>query len=93
MGFCGDVASAAAKEPEPAGDAASTTRRIEESFPSIYYLKDEHGKLQAVPNFTLKEFEDLFKIKNQLGQGDPLPRFSLQQLLVSGAVNAAGQAD
>ncbi len=68
-------------------------RRIEESFPSIYYLKDEHGKLQAVPNFTLKEFEDLFKIKNQLTQGDPPPRFSIQQMLVSGSVNAARQAE
>ena len=84
---------AGAKEQPPVAETAAPPRRIEESFPSIYYLKDEHGKLQAVPNFTLKEFEDLFNIKNQLTQGDPPPRFSIQQMLVSGSVNAARQAE
>jgi hypothetical protein len=82
-----------AKDHAAAVDAVTPARRIEESFPSIYYLKDEQGKLQAVPNFTLQEFEDLFKLKNQLVQGDPRPRFSIQQMLASGKVNSAGQAD
>ena len=59
----------------------------------MFYLKDEHGNLQAVPNFTLKDFEDLYKLKHQLVQGDPPPRFSLQQMLVSGTINSAGQAE
>ncbi len=84
----------AAKEKSPLAESAvSPPQKIEESFPSIFYLKDEHGNLQAVPNFTLKDFEDLYKFKHQLGQGDPPPRFSLQQMLVSGTINSAGQAE
>ena len=68
-------------------------RRVEEIQPSIYYLKDKQGNLQAVPNFTLEDFEDLYKLKHQLGQGDPRPRYVLQQMLATGNVNAAGQAE
>ena len=55
-------AAAPAKEQVPAAEA-TPSRRIEESLPSLYYLKDEQGKLQAMPNFTLKDFEDLFKLR------------------------------
>jgi hypothetical protein len=82
-----------AKEKSPAAEPASPPQKIEESFPSIFYLKDEHGNLQAVPNFTLKDFEDLYKLKHQLVQGDPRPRYSLQQMLASGTINSAGQAE
>ncbi len=76
-----------------AESALSSPQKIEESFPSIFYLSDEHGKLQAVPNFTLKDFEDLYKLKHQLVQGDLRPRFSLQQMIASATINSAGQAE
>ena len=78
---------------EPVPGARRAPRKIEESLPSIYYLKDEHGNLQAVPNFTLEDFEELYKLKHQLKQGDPLPRYTLQQMFVSGTINSAGQAE
>jgi len=68
-------------------------RRVEEVHPATYYLKDKQGNLQAVPNFTLEDFEELYKLKNHLGQGDPRPRYSLQQMLASGNVNAAGRVE
>ena len=83
----------ARKRARPPRPRSRRPRRIEESRPSLYYLKDKHGNLQAVPNFTLEDFEDLYKLKHQLVQGDPRPRYSLQQMLASGTVNAAGQAE
>src|SRR6516162_4172835 len=84
----------APKEKSPLAESTSSpSQKVEEAFPSISYLKDEHGNLQAVPNFTLKDFEELYKLKHQLGQGDPKPRFSLQQMLASGSINSAGQAE
>ena len=82
------------KDKPVAAEAAETApRRIEEVQPSLYYLPDEKGKLQAVPNFTLKDFEDLYKLKHQLVQGDQRPRYTLQQMLATGSVNAAAQAE
>jgi hypothetical protein len=60
--------------------------RVEEAQPSIYYLKDPQGKLQPVVNFTLPEFEELYKLKHQLMQGDQRPRCSLQQMSANGSV-------
>src|SRR5208337_316191 len=82
------------KEPHtPSQTQETPPRRVEESQPSLYYLKDKQGNLQAVPNFTLDEFEDLYKLKHQLVQGDQRPRYSLQQMLAKGSVNGAGQAE
>ncbi len=71
----------------------ASAARVEEAQPPLYYLKDNKGNLQAVPNFTLEDFEALYKLKHQLVQGDQRPRFSLQQMIANGAVNAAGQAE
>ena len=82
------------KDKPAAGETPEVSpRRVEESQPSIYYLKDKQGNLQAVPNFTLEDFEELYKLKHQLVQGDQRPRYSLQQMLATGTVNAAGQAE
>ena len=87
-----DKEKPAASEPvEPA--APPPPRGVEEAQPPLYYLKDNKGNLQAVPNFTLEDFEALYKLKHQLVQGDQRPRFSLQQMIANGAVNAAGQAE
>jgi hypothetical protein len=72
---------------------AGEPRRVEEVEPSLYYLKDKQGNLQPVPNFPYETFIELYKIKHQLVQGDQRPRYSLQQMLATGAVNAAGQAE
>ena len=85
--------SADKDKPAQAEPAAAAPRRVEEIEPPIYYLKDKAGNLQAVPNFTLEDFEDLYKIKHQLVQSDQRPRYSLQQMLAEGSVNAAGQAE
>ena len=82
------------KEPPVSAETKEAVpRRVEEIHPSTYYLKDKQGNLQAVPNFTLEDFEELYKLKHQLGQGDPRPRYVLQQMLATGSVNAAGQAE
>jgi len=82
------------KDKPASGETTETSpRRVEETHPSIYYLKDKQGNLQAVPNFTLEDFEDLYKLKHQLVQGDQRPRYSLQQMLATGTINAAGQAE
>ena len=63
------------------GQACSAERktpRDRRGQPSLYYLKDKQGNLQAVPNFTLEDFEELYKLKHQLVQGDQRPRYSLQ---------------
>jgi hypothetical protein len=80
-------------KPAPAETAEAMPRRIEEGQPPLYYLPDSKGNLQAVPGFTLEDFETLYKIKYQLLQGDPRPRYSLQEMLAEGSVNAAGQAE
>lgn len=71
----------------------SAPHRVEESQPSLYYLKDKRGTLQAVPNFSLEDFEDLYKLKHQLTQGDRRPRYSLQQMSATGTVVSAAFAE
>jgi hypothetical protein len=78
-------ASAETKEAAP--------RAVEEVQPSLYYLKDKQGTLQPVPNFTLEDLEYYYKLKHQLAQGDPRPRYVLQLMLATGSVNSAGQAE
>ena len=89
----GPPAAAGKEKAPPAESAEPAARPVEESHPSIFYLKDKQGNLQAVPNFTLEDFEELYKLKHQLVEGDPRPRYSLQQMLATGTVNAAGQAE
>lgn len=76
---------------EPA--ATAPAKPVEEAQPPLYYLKDKKGELQPVPNFTLEDFEELYKLKHQLVQGDQRPRYSLQQISATGAVTAAGYAE
>jgi len=85
-----------APEPGKSGTAVpapqGVSHGIEESRPPLYYLKDKQGSLQAVPGLSFEEFEDLYKLKLQLAQGQPRPRYSLQQMSISGTA-AAEQAD
>ncbi len=77
----------------PMPSSAMRTQSIEESRPAIYYLKDKQGNLQAVPNFTLEDFEELYKLKHQLVDGDRRPRYSVQQFSASGEVSATGYVE
>ncbi len=76
-----------------AGPAEAGPKRIEEAQPPLYYLRDKQGVLQPVPNFTLDDFEQLYKLKHQLVQGDQRPRYSLQQMSATGTVAPGGYAE
>jgi hypothetical protein len=69
-------------------ERATTARPVEEVEPSLYYLKDKAGQLQAVPGFNFETFVELYKLKNQLTEAEAKPAFALEQLTVEGA--AAG---
>jgi len=60
--------------------------RVEEAQPSIIYVRDPQGKLVPVVGFTQPEFDELYKLKHQLMQGDQRPRCSLQQMSANGSV-------
>jgi hypothetical protein len=58
--------------------------RVEESKPSVYYLPDKDGHLQPVLDFKYQDFEELYKLKNQLGRRDEPPRYSVERMTVAG---------
>ena len=64
---------------ETAGRGAAVPR-IEEAKPSVYYLPDKDGNLQPVLDFKYQDFEELYKLKNQLGRRDEPPRYSVQRM-------------
>jgi hypothetical protein len=72
--------------PPASAQPSALAPRVEETQPSIYYLPDKQGNLQPVLDFPYQDFVDLYKLKNQLGQHDQPPRFSLQRMSVSGTV-------
>ena len=86
--------SAAATAATPAAATAATASaepapaRVEEAQPSLYYLKDKQGNLQAVPNFSFEDFEQLYRLKYQLAQGDQRPRYTIQQITANGTADA-----
>ncbi len=55
----------------------STTSSSLESEPSIYMLPDKDGKLQAVLNFHLEDFEALLDLQRQQTMAAEPPEFSL----------------
>ena len=77
------AAAAAGRPTRPSRPRA----RVEEAQPSLYYLKDKQGNLQAVPNFSFEDFEELYRLKHQLAQGDQRPRYSIQQISAGGTAN------
>lgn len=67
---------------------AAAARPVDETEPSLYYLKDKAGQLQAVPGFSFETFVELYKLKNQLTDAEAKPAFALEQMTLVGA--AAG---
>ena len=41
-----------------------------------------------MPNFSFEDFEELYRLKHQLAQGDQRPRYSIQQISASGTADA-----
>jgi len=80
----------AAEPAKPGADetAAPPQPKVEEAEPALYWLKDKQGALVPVPGFSFENFERLYKLEKQLaGQGQP-PRFSLQDVSVTGTAGA-----
>ncbi|MHB9045983.1 MAG: hypothetical protein ACYC35_08590 [Pirellulales bacterium] len=75
----------AAKSPDkPAVAPAGKPAQV---MPELYYLKDKNGNLQAVPGFTFEDFEELYRLKNQLAEGDQKPRYTLENISAAGTAS------
>ncbi len=46
----------------------SPEAKVEEVRPSVYYLPDKQGNLQAVLDFSYEDFVELYKLKQRLDQ-------------------------
>ena len=72
-----------AQAPMQAGDMPAIERAKAasesglEAEPSIYMLPGEDGKLQAVLNFKLEDFEALLDLQRQQGMATEPPEFTL----------------
>lgn len=69
---------------KPAASAAAPPARVEELKPTVFYLPDKEGKLQAVFDFNYEDFVELYKLKQQLEQKEQRPRFTLEKLTAAG---------
>jgi hypothetical protein len=70
---------------KPPTERAAAARPVEATEPSLYYLKDKAGQLQAVPGFSFETFVELYKLKNQLSQPEVKPAFALEQMAITGS--------
>ncbi len=80
----GTAVPQAAAPPAAAATPPPSATRIEESKPSVFYLPDKQGNLQPVLDFKYQDFEELYKLKNQLGRRDEPPRYSVQRMTATG---------
>jgi hypothetical protein len=58
-----------------------------EILPKLFLLKDKDGKLQAMPGIAFEEFMETWKAKNQLGQQQAKPSFSIEKLRLEGSAS------
>ena len=75
-------------ESMPAVAADPPATKVEEVRPSVYYLPDKQGNLQAVLDFNYEDFLDLYKLKQRLAEREALPRYSIQRMSISGAAGS-----
>ena len=61
---------------------------VEEVEP-LNYVRDEHGKLQAVIGFGEEDFFRLYRLKKELEAADRQPAYALQRLVGSGTVHGS----
>jgi hypothetical protein len=70
----------------PAAEPQAT--KVEEIRPSVYYLPDKQGNLQAVLDFNYEDFIELYKLKQRLTQRETLPRYSIQRMSITGSAGS-----
>ncbi len=75
-------------EPTPAATAEPAATKIEEVRPSVYYLPDKQGNLQAVLDFNYEDFIELYKLKQRLAERDAPPRYSIQRMSIAGSAGS-----
>jgi hypothetical protein len=73
-----------AATPQRPAAKESAMGKVEEIKPSIFYLPDKEGRLQAVFDFKYEDFVELYKLKRQLDQKEQHPRFTLEKLSADG---------
>ncbi len=71
------------KSDKTAADSAADVLPLE-ILPKVFFLRDENGKLQAVPGVKLQELMDLWKQRHQLAQENQRPAYTLERLDISG---------
>ena len=76
-------------ESVPAASAAQSAlapsaSKVEEVRPSVFYLPDKHGNLQAVLDFNYEDFVELYKLKQRIDERDVRPRSSIQRMSITG---------
>jgi hypothetical protein len=64
---------------------ATVDSNVEEVRPSVFYLPDKQGNLQAVLDFPYEDFVELYKLKQRLEQQEQRPRYSIQDMTISGS--------
>ncbi len=93
----GEGPTAEIPTPGVSGPAVSPSSRLtasepEEAMPSVIYLRDKNGDLQAVVNFSWEDFEEAYKWKHGLARQAQPPQYSIQRLTASGKA-VAGHAE
>ena len=72
-------------DPSPETTAQPPATKVEEIRPSLYYLPDKQGNLQAVLDFNYEEFIELYKLKERLAQRDAPPRYTIERMSITGS--------
>ena len=83
-----EIPSGEAAKPTPAAVKPADAKPLPgEDQPSVYYLPDKNGELIAVPGWTLEQFTELFKLKNQLDEQNKQPPFAIEDLTIDGTID------
>ena len=89
--FCQETQSNKRESPAPneaaanAAPAAKPAAGVVEE-PPIYYVRDKDGLLAPVLGISLDELRELLRQKKSAAAGESSPKYSLQQIVVSGDV-------
>lgn len=86
-----DRSPPAAPQTDPIPDTKPSepaSLKVDESRPSEFYLRDKHGTLQRVLGFSYEEFEELYRLKQQLAQPQRQPRYAIARIAVTGTAQA-----
>jgi hypothetical protein len=70
----------------------SSAVKVEEVRPSVFYLPDKQGNLQAVLDFNYEDFIELYKLKQRLEGRDVRPRYSIQRMTINGVAGDGNAA-